>query len=314
MQLKRPMGRSLLLAAGGGFDILTVQSVLDLLLKLGVATENDVDVAGWLNPKFDHFLSDGTDTVVFEKPVNYLGLDQNIVRFRRLSVQYDSIEHPEYVWYERYGTRKPIVDNEVPGIVGRGIYCLSTRYGLVDLTWFCSAYDKVIVCDVGGDILFSGPEDSNVKTPLLDALSLATLRRVRLEAKSLSIRVAIVGLGSDHELEPRQLARNLDRIARNQGLLGGMRIDEQIFDRLECRYAQVVNKYGGNTILRMLRARQEFSRAQDNATGIPLFDPTIAYLLDFDAVCALNPLSTASSLKEMYEMATSMGWREESSQ
>ncbi len=59
----------------------------------------------------------------------------------------------------------------------------------------------------------------------------------------MSIRVAIIGRGSDQALEPRQLARNLDRIGGNQGVLGGMRVDQQRFDLLEYRYAQVVNSF-----------------------------------------------------------------------
>ena len=305
--------RVLVIGAGGGFDILTVQIVRDRLQTTNRAVQ--IDTAGWLNPKFDHFYLEDEGKYRFELPINVLNRTGHVIRFRRKSAQYDCLEHPGMEWYLEHGTRKSIVDDEMRGIVRQPLIHFSTRYGSDTIAKFLATYGTVVLCDVGGDVLYSGQKDNEVQTPLIDAFSLVVLRKAQA-ISNLEIRVFLLGLGTDGELTANHIEENLGLLVDEAEVLPETLINESDVVALRSYYARIRCKYGGNTIRAILAIWD------GRGGGLPLStvterDPS-AYStwfnkiisIDFNALCDLNPLSAGDSFSDVSQLAKEHDWVE----
>ncbi|WP_106767826.1 DUF1152 domain-containing protein [Paenibacillus faecalis] len=303
----------LLLAAGGGFDIVTVQMLREYMLT--DSNSLTIETAGWLNPKFDHYyIKDGY--VEFEKPVNILDKNNQVIRFRRSEVKYDSTDHPGYRWYERQGETKELVDDELSNMMQSHLINLSTRYGINPLISFFKQYDEVIICDVGGDILYSGPKDNEVKTPLIDAFSLAALRHNSL-SNELNVRVMVFGLGTDGEINAEHLEENINHLIQMGGLISKNKLTHKHIELLSKYFIPIRKKYGGNTIRCLLEIwnysnnKHEF-HSSENARKRNLVSYykwfNYYFVFNYETILQLNPLSRASSMKEIYKEAIGIGW------
>ena len=304
--------RVLLIGAGGGFDIMTIQMIRDAILADNPQVK--VETAGWLNPKFDHYYSsDGFKKVVsFEKAVNEVS---EVVRFRRPKIDYDNPSHPGFDWYLKYGGQKPIVDTELRKVVKHRLWNFSTRFGLAPLIIFASEYNSIIVCDVGGDILYSGATDNEVRTPLIDAFSLALLAELFQVNKQSDCKVMLLGLGTDGELLASHIRTNLQIIKHNRGILDTFFLKQTHITSLQKYYEQVSNFTDGKTIpllLAIWEATQEGNKVpiigqRDVNSYSEWFNKV--FIVSPDVVCHHNPLTPSQSFGEITKKAYVLGWK-----
>lgn len=305
----------LLIGGGGGFDIVAVQMIREATLLEYPAI--CIDTAGLLNPKFDHYYSfDGFKNIVhFEEAVNKFITASDIRRFRRHRNDLDSPSHPGFDWYLRYGTVKPMVDTELRKSVNHQIWHFSTRFGIEPIVKFLSLYDSVILCDVGGDILYSGSCDNEVRTPLIDAFSLSLLTGLSLYRIISNSKVMLLGIGTDGELTASHMRTNLQRLSQKKGI-------EEIFT-LKSNHLKLLHKYynklcyfnGGNTIRLMFaiwEATQLDKRvpviAQRNVNEYEEWFNKV-YILNSEILCQHNPLAMSRSFGEIIRKAYELGWR-----
>jgi uncharacterized protein DUF1152 len=302
-ELPVPDGRRVLvLGAGGGADVVAAEVVRRSLVRRDPGRE--VDIAGLLNPKFEHHYV-GAGAVVPERAINRAA---GVVRFRRA--------HPgepprSYAQRMREGRDKPMPDARLAAAVAGPVYQLSTRFGLDEVSAFAAGYDVVLACDAGGDILYGGAADNMARTPLMDAFSLALLRRVH--ARGGTGHVLLLGPGTDGELSAPRLAAALDALARRGAIRARARpsatdlaIAAALLDRL--------GESGGTTLRLMCAVRA----ALGSGARLPVIagrdmEPfrlwvDHAYLLDGAALSAYNPLAAGDSMEEIAAIASALGW------
>lgn len=87
--------------------------------------------------------------------------------------------------------------------------------------------DLVVGTDAGGDVLAAGDEPG-IKSPLTDALMLAVLSTIDVDAS-----LGVFGYGSDGELTLDELAEAFARAAGRDGFLGAWGLTPRVRDELE---------------------------------------------------------------------------------
>ena len=96
-----------------------------------------------------------------------------------------------------------------------------------DLKEFCkkNKIDLIVGVDVGGDVMAKGDEPG-LSSPLADSIMLSALKKVET---SVDTKIAVLGYGSDGELEPSELNNSLSIISKKKGLIGmlGINADSQ---------------------------------------------------------------------------------------
>ena len=322
-ELPVPEGRRVLvLGAGGGADIVAAEVVRRSILRRdpggrdlggrdpggrdpgGPDLGRTVDIAGLLNPKFEHHYVIAGE-ILPERAINRAA---GVVRFRRAG-----LDEParSYVERCREGRAKPMPDAGLAAVVAGPVYQLSTRFGLDEASAFVAGYDVVIACDAGGDILYGGAADNMARTPMMDAFSLALLRRGH--ARGGTGHVLLLGPGSDGELTAERLAAALEALAQRGAILARGRpaacdltLAAALLDQLAAA--------GGTTLRAMcaVRAALEAGARLPVIAGRDL-EPfrrwaDHAYLIDGAALWSHNPLAAGDSMEEIATIAASLGW------
>ena len=202
------MKRILIVAAGGGYDILTVHLAAWAVQRR--YPECTVEIGGMLNPKFRHFYFPDPNTVFSEAVVRQInGL--TCVRFR-VAPSYEQIPLAEYSYAECMGAfpQKDFPDGRTAAVSEMTLYHLSPRLDTDALVSFLCGYDRVFFCDVGGDFLYAGAENREVQTPLMDAYALVLAKKCTEQGTD--CRLWVIAPGSDRELSPAHLRANLLRV------------------------------------------------------------------------------------------------------
>ena len=244
--LKRDMGRRMkkdcaIIAAGGGYDILT-SHLLAEQLKLQKA-----DLIGMLNPKFHHFyFRPDLNAYMEENAVNLL---ENGMAIRyKTSTEYASyIKSCNYRNCSSNYEVRDFMDGRLVGKTHHSLYNFSLKYGWKKQLEFLLQYKKIILCDVGGDILYAGNENCEVKTPIIDAYALMLTKKC-LDA-GCNCEIYIIAPGSDMELTPEHIAANLNRVESVSIL-----IEEKALSNLWALYQEVRLNNSGHTIQRIYEA------------------------------------------------------------
>jgi Protein of unknown function (DUF1152) len=304
-ELPLPDGRRVLvLGAGGGFDVVAAEMVRRSLLRRDPGRE--VDIAGLLNPKFEHHYVRAREAVP-ERAVNRAA---GVVRFRRASL--DEPDRP-YAERVREGQPKPMPDALLADAVSGPVYQLSTRFGLDELVDFAAGYDVLLACDVGGDVLYGGPADNMARTPLMDAFSLALLRRAHHE-RGTTGTVLLLGPGTDGELPAGRLAAAFDTLGRRDAIRAKGRPSARDLEIVAELLERCAGLPGGKTLHLMgavrtallAGARLPAMAGRDMESFRPWVDH--AYLLDGPALGAYNPLAAGASMDAIAAIAAELGW------
>ncbi len=139
--------------------------------------------------------------------------------------------------------------------------------------------DRVVGVDVGGDAIATG-EEKGLRSPLCDAVVVAALAEVEREIPTL---LGVLGYGSDAELSPEEIDRNLSELATAGGLLGAWGITPEVADRMEALAKEVgteasalpVECFRGEQGLRAIRQGTRFVRLSPVCTVTFYLDPMV---------------------------------------
>ena len=139
--------------------------------------------------------------------------------------------------------------------------------------------DRVVGVDVGGDAIATG-EEKGLRSPLCDAVVVAALAEVEREIPTL---LGILGYGSDAELSPEEIDRNLSELATAGGLLGAWGITPEVADRMEALAKKVgteasalpVECFRGEQGLRAIRQGTCFVRLSPVCSVTFYLDPRV---------------------------------------
>ncbi len=95
--------------------------------------------------------------------------------------------------------------------------------------------DRVIGVDVGGDAVATG-EEPGLRSPLCDAVLVAALAEAGREVPTM---LGVLGYGSDAELSPEEIDRNVSELAARGGYLGTWGITADVADEMEALAREV---------------------------------------------------------------------------
>ena len=308
----------LVLAAGGGYDIVVAE-----MLRRSLNQKNhnkSIDVAGFLNPKYEHFFStDGfRDSILRERPINQL---IECRRFRRSSALPSDLlrgvnASEEYRRCVHNRREKVHVDSLLRAKTTVPLYNFSTRFGVEALIPFLSKYTEILLVDVGGDILYHGRRDNEVRTPLIDAFALCCMNRLRMHiGDGVPVRVLVFGVGTDGELTADHLRQSIRELQKRDGtfFLLLTEIEMRILDDL---YSLVKSGEGSGTI-ELICAIWHSNRTD---SGLPSvrgrymtpFAEWFNRVLVMSAETAIshNPLSNFDNFEQIRSAAASLGWIE----
>ena len=296
--------KTIIIGAGGGYDIVIAAMLRNRLLK---KNNMEIDIGGFLNPKFIHFFSNDNflEDIIEEQAVNH---SSDIVRFRRLPNAVD-FHTEKYQFYKRNGINKDIVDSRVMKVLDCPVFSFSLRFDMdIIFQFLYDNYDEVIICDVGGDILFSGIRDNMVKTPIIDAYSLAIANRY---AKKKKAYVYLLGLGLDGELNKENIENNLSDLEFNKAILSVESLTQADVDFLKYFYNQVKFAESGKTNQLLIDIWE--SNIDQNAIALKRNIQDMKkwfnkiYIIEASKLSLLNPLSILDSYQDMFNMLQELG-------
>lgn len=188
---------------------------------------------------------------------------------------HDGIEFAETLVARHYGEDVILID------IGGGAQGVAT--GLDDA---CDQLDidLVVGTDAGGDVLAAGDEHG-IKSPLTDAVMLATLSTLETDAC-----LGMYGYGSDGELTLDEITNGIARAARQDGLLGAWGLTPRIVAELET-LVEVVTTEASRLPLEVARGRLGEAVIRDGARSVELTPAsTVTFYLDPEAVAATSDL------------------------
>lgn len=287
--------RILIIAAGGGYDIVSIHYIADWLKQ---NRNCEIDIAGFQNPKFQHYFE--KDNIVSDEiPVRKVN-GYKLRRFYRSKSYFTEGEYQSYAYNLSHGEEKDWVDARVAWLTEYDFYSLSTRKSTDELSEFICNYSEVYLCDVGGDILFSGKDDIEVKTPFIDSFSLVILKESLIKKPELKSHVIIIGPGLDLELSPSHLEKNLGSCTIEEKI----RIQYDSFNKTTYTlFKKVVYGNSGKSITRLMGKLEGQPAADLIEYGeMPLY----LYVLDSQSVIELNPLTKSYSYSEIIELYQSI--------
>ena len=283
------MKRIFVLAAGGGYDILTIH-----LVAWRIKCENPkwcVDIGGMLNPKFCHFYLNNNGNIISETPILKInGL--KCMRFRTSSSYFQTHNDYSYEYCRNTFQQKFFPDEKTATLSGMNTFHFALHYGTEQQIEFLSQYDSVYFCDVGGDILFSGKKNKEVKTPYIDAYSLVLAKKC-IEI-GIPCKLYIIAPGSDLELSPEHIKENLNIVNAYCD-----KIDKTNMKKLWQLYQQVRYGDGGHTIQRIYANVMIDSLSNESSPYGHLWSEI--YECDIALAITLNPLAQADDFKGILE-------------
>ncbi len=139
--------------------------------------------------------------------------------------------------------------------------------------------DRIIGVDVGGDAIATG-EEPDLRSPLCDSVLVAALAEAGLEVPSM---LGVLGYGSDAELSPEEIDRNVSELAAAGGFLGAWGITADVADEMEILAQEVgteasalpVECFRGAQGLRAIRSGTCFVRLSPVCAVTIYLDPRV---------------------------------------
>lgn len=289
--------RALVIGIGGGGDIVGTLPTAQLLKNFGA--ETILGGVAWERVVFDptpgcRHLEEVEGVRPLHKAVWWAGKEARTktgVRFTEARVA------------EILGKDAILVSvHHGPKVLAEGIVEAARALGL----------DRVVGVDVGGDAIATG-EEKGLRSPLCDAVVVAALAGAAREIPAL---LGILGYGSDAELSPEEIDRNLSELAAAGGLLGAWGITPEVADRME-DLARAVGTEASALPVHCFRGEQGL-RAIRHGTRFVRLSPVCAvtFYLDPKVVAArgrslAHIVGSASSLEEANDALHAMGLRTE---
>ncbi|MBK1811309.1 DUF1152 domain-containing protein [Clostridium sp. YIM B02505] len=225
---------TIVIGMGGGYDIVAAYMVARSLERQ-CNEHQDIQIGGFLNPKFSHVYVQPDGLVKEEVAVNHV------------------LEAYKYRWTKcnNEAQKEYFVDSSLAQMISNDVYNFSTQNLLEVVDFLDKTYNKIIFCDVGGDVLFSGRRDSMVKTPIIDAFSLKIASMLNKKDSS-KVKIMLLGLGYDGELPYSNIKSNMDLLYKNHAILGSWNICKDDIDELEKVYYNIKQGRKGKTIQLMI--------------------------------------------------------------
>lgn len=286
------MKHYLIIAAGGGYDILTAHM---LAWKLKLTADAEIDLAGMLNPKFKHFYfsadSNNNPEILRESSVVSLSM-KSAVRFKTAPTYLEKYEDHTFEYCREHFEERDFMDIRLAANSEFRLFNFSLRYSQEEQVQFMMKYDKVFLCDVGGDILYAGRENKEIKTPIVDAYALM-LARMYIERGG-DCDLFIIAPGSDRELSKEHLLKNLENVDSEC-----TEISLYLVDKLGALFLCVRRGDSGKTIKRMLNAFELYDDL--NEQGCEYLEKEI-HQCNIDKAIRLNPLSRQNSATEIVRL------------
>ncbi len=282
---------TLYFGAGGGADVLAA-------LALARARESDRDwlVAGWLSPLHDHFFLNeqpGRDMVTPDDSYSYervVNAAQPFLRFKR-SWSGPRPWHDLGTWRAVASHRPCAIDELWRSIDAYRIRLLSTRRSVEEIARFIGSFRRVVLVDVGSDILFDGSQ-SGVRTPVLDAFALVSARASAVP----EIELILIGLGLDGEVVGDDLQRTVLRYGLSVEPLSDLLITELL------RVIRVLPIGHSGSSLRALCDRVAMDRQRTRDQRDEVVEKWALHLVraDVQRVLTANPLVAFRNVSPMY--------------
>lgn len=228
--------RVLFVGIGGGNDDFSCLLLAQALRNCG-AFWTAFDVAGVLSPFHHHTV----------EPTDVHGFYRNLPTSERFVVRNDGTKGIGFVGSQVAkiaAARCDVTD------VDRS-YSLSLQEGTVGLARtfreLATRYQRIVLVDIGGDVLYAGERDNHVLSPLFDALTLKGFVDSGVQGD-----LVVAGPGTDGELEPEALRESLETLGglRCSGPISARSIER--WERLYCRYIKHYRQ--GNTVPALLTA------------------------------------------------------------
>jgi hypothetical protein len=173
--------------------------------------------------------------------------------------------------------------------------------------------DRVVLLDVGGDVLAHGDE-AGLASPLADAVCLAAAPA--LAAAGLAPLLAVFGAGCDGELTPAEVLERVAEVARAGGHLGTWGPGREEIERLQAAVEQVPTEASamalacarGTTGSASIRGGRRTVQLTPAGGLVFFFDPLVA--LHSAARCAAL-VEHVTSLRQGNEILLAQGMRTE---
>ena len=283
--------KAIFIGMGGGYDILAAYM---LSQKYGYI---DADIGGMLNPKFIHYFDGGDGVYREERAINYVN---GAKRYKRNI--YGGYDLPE----------RHFVDNDISKSIHNNVIDLSIlKSDIRTIVHFLkSSYDKVIFCDVGGDVLFFGEKDFMVKTPIIDAYSLKIADELCKVKKKLA-DVVVIGLGLDGELPYKNINTNINILNEKAGIININQLDNNDIKYLNNMYNQVKVDEEGKTINLLIDIgnnsfQNNYLIQKRNILDLKCWFGKV-FVYEAGVLASLNPLTRVETYESMISLACNYG-------
>lgn len=285
------MDKYLIISAGGGYDILTAHMVAWMLRD---STDAEIDIVGMLNPKFQHFYGneDGNKIEIQkEKSIAPLNM-RNAVRFKISSDYLEKYNDYSFDYCNTHFEKRDFMDIRLVGKSEFRLLNFSLKYSPEEQVLFMLNYNKVILCDMGGDILYAGYSNKEIRTPIIDAYALMLARMYR--DRGGKCELWIISPGSDRELTLEHLLDNLNTVGAQS-----TDIPIDIARKLRDMFLAVKDGDSGKTIKRMLSSLGLSGEIYESEYG---YLENKIYKCDIQKAIQLNPLSNKNCMAEIVDL------------
>lgn len=285
--------KMLIFAVGGGYDIVSVHLMAEIVKKHN--PEYTIELAGLQNPKFQHFfLENGTG--IEHNEVVCISDEVTAIRYYRVHDYFEPMENRTYEEYVCSGEQKEWVDDRISKISPYKMYSVSALGDMEVVLDFLAQYEAVLFCDVGGDVLYAGERNKEVKTPYMDAYSMILLRKLRRKNPHGIIKLFVIAPGADMELSEEHLLENINRVKIEEA---SIKIDADMFNKVYKMYLEVAVGKSGKTLRRMNDVINGY-----NQYDLGNYRKYIPYIqeVSVDKVIEMNPLSNANSFDEILNL------------
>lgn len=285
------MEKYLIMAAGGGYDILTAHIVAWMLRA---STDAEIDIAGMLNPKFQHFYfeDDGNKTEVLREGSIVLLNGKNAVRFKTSLDYLEKYDDYSFDYCKDHFEKRDFMDLRLAGKSEFRLFNFSLKYSHEEQVRFMLNYNKVFLCDAGGDILYAGHVNKEIRTPIIDAYALMLARMY--EDRGGDCELLIISPGSDRELTRDHLVANLDTVEAQ-----GTEIPLEMARKLKDLFLAVKAGDSGKTIKRMLNSLGLLDEEYESEYAC--LENKI-YKCDIKKAIQLNPLASKKGMAEIVSL------------
>ena len=278
---------TIVIGMGGGYDI-----VAAYMLTATFANEHDefenVDIGGFLNPKFRHVYRQEDGQYDEEKAIN---LVRDAKKYRISN-----------------GKSVSFIDSFLAQHVPNTVYNFSIHDIRAVVNFLSTHYTRIIFCDVGGDVLFSGEKDNMVKTPLIDAFALKIAQELD---KRVSVGVMLLGLGFDGELPYANIKYNMERLYRINAITNVWEMNRRSIIELEKIYYTIRELGKGKTIQLLI------DTWYGRVTNADIFEKrrirdftewyNKGYCVSPSHLSEINPLCVESDFLSMFQQAKRLG-------